>query len=200
MPAEEVSDRKPRVVLPPRCFKRTEAQIAGHEDAHPTDGTEERRYLAEVDPENHQPSMELAGSDQQEDDGMDRIVVAGDNNLKGGVIPHHDTPKQGNPGISNQQDAKQFVKGSSGRRKAAETSKNPHHHGTTVSIPDSSNGPPYPMADSGKRHPRSGSNEPPDATRIPRFRTPQEGHYCQKNSLRVPTDKGTVASDEDTCV
>src|SRR5580693_6559257 len=42
MPAEEVSDRKPRVVLPPRCFKRTEAQIAGHEDAHPTDGTEER--------------------------------------------------------------------------------------------------------------------------------------------------------------
>jgi hypothetical protein len=27
MPAEEVSDRKPRVVLPPKCFKRTEAQI-----------------------------------------------------------------------------------------------------------------------------------------------------------------------------
>jgi hypothetical protein len=111
MPAEEVSDRKPRVVLPPRCFKRTEAQIAGHEDAHPTDGTEERRYLAEVDPETHQPSTELAGSDQQEDDRMDRIVVAGDNNLKGGVIPHYDTPKQENPGISNQQNVKQFVKG-----------------------------------------------------------------------------------------
>jgi hypothetical protein len=42
MPEEEVSDRKPRVVLPPRCFKRTEAQITGHEDAHPTDGKEER--------------------------------------------------------------------------------------------------------------------------------------------------------------
>jgi hypothetical protein len=100
-PAEEESDRKPRVVLPPRCFKRAEALIAGHEDAHPTDGTEERRYLVEVDPETHQPSMELAGSDQQEDDRMDRIVVAGDNNLKGGVIPYHDTPKQENPGISN---------------------------------------------------------------------------------------------------
>jgi hypothetical protein len=112
MPAEEVSDRKPRVVLPPRCFKRTEAQIAGHEDAHPTDGTEECRYLAEVDPGNHQPSTELAVSDQQEDDRMDRIIVARDNNLKGGVIPHHDTPKQENTGISNQQDAKQFVKGS----------------------------------------------------------------------------------------
>jgi hypothetical protein len=83
-PAEEVSERKPRVVLPPRCFKRTGVQTAGHEDAHPTDGTEERRYLAEVDPENHQPSTELAVSDQQEDDRMDWIVVAGDNNLKGG--------------------------------------------------------------------------------------------------------------------
>jgi hypothetical protein len=93
MPAEEVSDRKPCVVLPPRCFKRTEAQIAGHEDAHPTDGTEERRYLTEVDLENHQPSTGLAVNDQQEDDRMDQIVVAGDNNLKGGVIPHHDTPK-----------------------------------------------------------------------------------------------------------
>jgi hypothetical protein len=110
-PAEEASDRKPRVVLPPRCFKRAEALIAGHEDAHPTDGTEKRRYLAEVDPETHQPSTELAGSDQQEDDRMDRIVVAGDNNLKGGVIPHYDTPKQENQGISNRQDAKQFVKG-----------------------------------------------------------------------------------------
>jgi hypothetical protein len=82
--SRRVSERKPRVVLPPRCFKRTGVQIAGHEDAHPTDGTEERRYLAEVDPENHQPSTELAGSDQQEDDRMDWIVVAGDNNLKGG--------------------------------------------------------------------------------------------------------------------
>jgi hypothetical protein len=111
MPAEEESDRKPRVVLPPRRFKRTEALIAGHEDAHPMDGTEECQYLTEIDPENRQPSMELAVSNQQEDDRMDRIVVAGDNNLKGGVIPHHDTPKQENPGISNQQDAKQFVKG-----------------------------------------------------------------------------------------
>jgi hypothetical protein len=125
MPAEEVSDRKPRVVLPPRCFKRTEAQIAGHEDAHPTDGKEERRYLTEVDPENHQPSMELAVSDQQEDDRMDRIVVAGDNNLKGGVIPHHDTPKQENPGISNQQDAKQFVKGSAAEERPLKLAKIP---------------------------------------------------------------------------
>jgi hypothetical protein len=125
MPAEAVSDRKPRVVLPPRCFKRTEAQIAGHEDAHPTDGTEERRYLAGVDPENHQPSTELAVSDQQEDDRMDRIVVAGDNNLKGGVIPHHDTPKQENPGISNQQDAKQFVKGSVAEERPLKPAKIP---------------------------------------------------------------------------
>jgi hypothetical protein len=125
MPAEEVSDRKPRVVLPPRCFKRTEVQIAGHEDAHPTDGTEERRYLAEVDPENHQPSTELAVSDQQEDNGMDRIIVAGDNNLKGGVIPHHDTPKQENPGISNQQDAKQFVKGSTAEERLLKLAKIP---------------------------------------------------------------------------
>jgi hypothetical protein len=125
MPAEEVSDRKPRVVLPPRCFKRTEALIAGHEDAHPTDGTEERRYLVEVDPENHQPSTELAVSDQPEDDRMDRIVVAGDNNLKGGVIPHHDTPKQENPGISNQQDAKQFVKGRAAEEKPLKPAKIP---------------------------------------------------------------------------
>jgi hypothetical protein len=125
MSEEEVSDRKPRVVLPPRCFKRTEAQIAGHEDAHPTDGKEERRYLVEVDPENHQPSMELAVSDQQEDDRIDRIVVAGDNNLKGGVIPHHDTPKQENPGISNQQDAKQFVKGSAAEERPLKLAKIP---------------------------------------------------------------------------
>jgi hypothetical protein len=124
-PAEEVSDRKPRVVLPPRCFKRTEALIAGHEDAHPTDGTEERRYLVEVDQETHQPSTELAGSDQQEDDRMDRIVVAGDNNLKGGVIPPHDTPKQENPGISNQQDAKQFVKGSAAEERPLKLAKIP---------------------------------------------------------------------------
>jgi hypothetical protein len=125
MPAEEVSDRKPRVVLPPRCFKRTEALIAGHEDAHPTNGTEERRYLAEVDPENHQPSTELAVSDQPEDDRMDRIVVAGDNNLKGGVIPHHDTPKQENPGISNQQNVKQFVKGRAAEEKPLKPAKIP---------------------------------------------------------------------------
>jgi hypothetical protein len=125
MPAEEVSDRKPRVVLPPRCFMRTEAQIAGHEDAHPKDRKEERRYLAEVDPENHQPSTELAGSDQQEDDGIDRIVVAGDNNLKGGVIPHHDTPKQENPGISNQQDVKQFVRGSAAEGRLLKPAKIP---------------------------------------------------------------------------
>jgi hypothetical protein len=125
MPAEEVSDRKPRVVLPPRCFKRTEAQIAGHEDAYPTDGTEERRYLAEVDPETHQPGTELAGSDQPENDRMDRIVVAGDNNLKGGVIPHHDTPKQENPGISNQQDAKQFVKGRAAEERPLKPAKIP---------------------------------------------------------------------------
>jgi hypothetical protein len=124
-PAEEASDRKPRVVMPPRCFKRTEALIAGHEDAHPTDGTEERRYLVEVDPETHQPSTELAGSDQQEDDRMDRIVVAGDNNLKGGVIPYHDTPKQENPGISNQQNAKQFVKGRAAEERPLKPAKIP---------------------------------------------------------------------------
>jgi DNA-binding transcriptional regulator YiaG len=125
MPAEEVSDRKPCVVMPPMCFKRTEALITGHEDAHPTDGTEERRYLAEVDPENHQPSTELAVSDQQEDDRMDQIVVAGDNNLKGGVIPHHNTPKQENPGISNQQDVKQFGKGSAAEEKPLKPAKIP---------------------------------------------------------------------------
>jgi hypothetical protein len=125
MPAEEVSDRKPRVVLPPRCFKRTEVQIAGHEDAHPTDGKEERRYLAEADPENHQPSTELAVSDQQEDDRMDWIVVAGDNNLKGGVIPYHDTLKQEGPGISNQQDVKQFVKGSAAEERPLKPAKIP---------------------------------------------------------------------------
>jgi hypothetical protein len=125
MPAEEVSDRKPRVVMPPRCFKRAEALIAGHEDAHPTDGTEERRYLAEVDPETHQPSTELAGSDQQEDDRMDRIVVARDNNLKGGVIPHYDTPKQENPGISNQQNVKQFVKGRAAEERPLKPAKIP---------------------------------------------------------------------------
>jgi hypothetical protein len=125
MPAEEVSDRKPRVVMPPRCFKRAEALIAGHEDAHPTDGTEERRYLAEVDPETHQPSTELAGSDQQEDDRMDQIVVARDNNLKGGVIPHHDTPKQENPGISNRQNVKQFVKGRAAEERPLKPAKIP---------------------------------------------------------------------------
>jgi hypothetical protein len=125
MPAEEGSDRKPRVVMPPRCFKRAEVLIAGHEDAHPTDGTEERRYLAEVDQETHQPSTELAGSDQQEDDRMDRIVVAGDNNLKGGVIPHHDTPKQENPGISNRQDVKQFVNGSTAEERPLKPAKIP---------------------------------------------------------------------------
>jgi hypothetical protein len=121
---EEVSDRKPRVVLPPRCFKRTEVQIAGHEYAHPTDGMEGCRYLAKIDPENHQPSSELVVRDQEED-GVDRIVVAGDNNLKGGVIPYHDTPKRENPGISEQQETKQFVKGNAAEERPLKPAKIP---------------------------------------------------------------------------
>jgi hypothetical protein len=54
----------------------------------------------------------LAISDQQEDNGVDRTIVAGDNNLKGGVIPCHDTPKWEKPGIPMEQDLKQFMKGS----------------------------------------------------------------------------------------
>jgi hypothetical protein len=60
------------------------------------------------------------------EDGVDRIVVAGDNNLKRGVIScYHDAPERGHPGISNtyeimkrdfwwpnmKLDIEQFVKG-----------------------------------------------------------------------------------------
>jgi hypothetical protein len=147
------SDNKQLVVLPPKFFERAYARIAGSEDANPNNGPEWRRYLAGIDPGDYQPIQDLVEKDQQEnpqsqeqlrkwtnthqliklnsiwwklEDGVDRIVVAGDNNLKRGVIScYHDAPERGHPGISNtyeimkrdfwwpnmKLDIEQFVKG-----------------------------------------------------------------------------------------
>ncbi len=142
-------DNKQLVVLPPKFFSQVLACVAGSEEANPNNMEEWARYRDGVDPGNFQSMQEAVERDQQENKKSQEqlkkwtnthqlikrdliwwkdnwIVVAGDNNLKRGVIySFHDKPSAGHPGISNtyrlarhktwwpnmKQDIEQYVKG-----------------------------------------------------------------------------------------
>jgi hypothetical protein len=139
-------DNKNLVVLPAKFF--SQARLAGSEEAQP--GTEDwDRMHKGLNIGQYQSVQDQVEQDQQENlesrrrisvwtnthqiirlNGIwwkdNRIVVAGDNNLKRGVIHfYHDTPSAGHPGITNtyelakqdmwwpnmKQDIEQYVKG-----------------------------------------------------------------------------------------
>src|ERR1700761_7025424 len=126
----------------------TSARVAGSEEADPNNGPEWRRYLAGIDPVPFDSLQRQVERDQETEKSQERLqkwtnthqlikegsfwwkndqlVVAGDNNLKRGVISlFHDKPSAGHPGITNtyelarkdfwwpnmKQDIKQYVKG-----------------------------------------------------------------------------------------
>jgi hypothetical protein len=142
-------DNKQLVVLPPKFFADTYARVTGSEEADPNSpgflaamgincgrpGYQSVQNLVEQDQQENQKSQETIrrwtnthqliklSSIWWKDD---RLVVAGDNNLKRGVIHFfHDKPWAGHPGISNtyklakrdfwwpnmKQDIEQYVKG-----------------------------------------------------------------------------------------
>jgi hypothetical protein len=142
-------DNKQLVVLPPKFFAKTYAQLAGSEEADPSNPYQWRQMTKGLDNEKYASLQERITKDQQESDRSkeqiqhwtnthqmtkhndiwwkeDRIVVAGDNNLKRGLIHYfHDTPSAGHPGITNmyeiakrdiwwpnmKQDVEQYIKG-----------------------------------------------------------------------------------------
>ena len=124
------------------------ARVAGSEEADPNNGPEWRRYRAGIDPVPYDSQENKVKEDQETKESQERLrrwtnthqltkidstwwkdnrlVVAGDNNLKRGVISlFHDIPAAGHPGISNtykiamkdfwwpnmKQDVEQYVKG-----------------------------------------------------------------------------------------
>jgi hypothetical protein len=142
-------DNKQLVVLPPKFFADAYARVAGSEEADPNSpgflaamginsrhpGYQSVQNLVEQDQQENQKSQETIrrwtnthqliklSSIWWKDD---RLVVAGDNDLKRGVIHFfHDKPWAGHPGISNtyklakrdfwwpnmKQDIEQYVKG-----------------------------------------------------------------------------------------
>ena len=153
---EGEEDNKQLVVLPAKYFGKTHARLAGSEEANPSDKEEWAKHFPTIMPQHYQAVQDRVEQDQQEneksqerlrkwtnthqliklssiwwkiDDGMDRIVVAGDNDLKRGVIQaFHDSPTAGHPGISNtyammkkdlwwpnmKQDIEEYVKGCAG--------------------------------------------------------------------------------------
>jgi hypothetical protein len=146
---DEGEDNKHLVILPPKFFAKTYAQLAGSEEADPSNPYQWRRITKGLDNEKYASLQERITKNQQESDRSkeqiqhwtnthqmmkhndtwwkeDRIVVAGDNNLKRGVIHYfHDTPSAGHPGITNtyeiakrdvwwpnmEQDVEQYIKG-----------------------------------------------------------------------------------------
>src|ERR1700744_599515 len=145
------SDNKNLVILPPHLFSH--ARIVGSEEFNVNDKREWRLYHANLDIDKYQSIQNMVEADQQENPesqerirnwtnthqliklnsiwwkmfGNDgRIVVAGDNNLKRGVIRfYHNKPSAGHPGKGNmyqlakwdfwwpnmKQDIEQYVKG-----------------------------------------------------------------------------------------
>src|SRR6201996_2923266 len=126
----------------------TSARVAGSEEADPNNGPEWRRYLAGIDPVPFDSMQRQVERDQETEESQERLqkwtnthqltkegsfwwkndqlVVAGDNNLKRGVISlFHDKPSAGHPGITNtyelarkdfwwpnmKQEVEQYVKG-----------------------------------------------------------------------------------------
>ena len=124
------------------------ARVAGSEEADPNNGPEWRHYQAGIDPVPYDSLQKKVEKDQETQESQERLrrwtnthqltkinsiwwkdnrlVVAGDNNLKRGVISlFHDTPAAGHPRISKtykiamkdfwwpnmKQDVEQYVKG-----------------------------------------------------------------------------------------
>jgi hypothetical protein len=142
-------DNKQLVVLPPKFFAKAYARLAGSDEADPSNPYQWRRMTQGLDNGEYASLQERITKDQQKSDRSkeqiqrwtnthqmmkhndtwwkeDRIVVAGDNNLKRGVIHYfHDTPSAGHPGITNtyeiakrdvwwpnmKQDVEQYIKG-----------------------------------------------------------------------------------------
>jgi hypothetical protein len=141
-------DNKKLVVLPEGFFQRAYVRLAGSDEADPSEAHSWQRMTKGLDNGKYGSLQERIVKDQQkeaskkkisrwtntyqiaEEHGVwwkeDRIVVAGDNNLKRGVIHYfHDTPSAGHLGITNtyelakrntwwpymKQDVDQYVKG-----------------------------------------------------------------------------------------
>ncbi len=108
-------DNRNLVVIPPNFFSKIYARLAGSEEANPQNKREWERYVAGINPDQYQTIQEMVEEDQQNTEESqkrihrwtnthqliqitsiwwkdNRIVVAGDNNLKRGVIQFfHDT-------------------------------------------------------------------------------------------------------------
>jgi transposase InsO family protein len=141
-------DNKKLVVLPENFFQRAYARLAGSDEADPNEAHSWQRMTKGLDNGKYGSLQERIVKDQQKEASKkkisrwtntyqinkvhdtwwkeDRIVVAGDNDLKRGVIHYfHDTPSAGHPGITNtynlakrdtwwpymKQDVEQYVKG-----------------------------------------------------------------------------------------
>ena len=140
-------DNKQIIVLPEERFERI--RLAGTEEANPSNPLEWWRYQDNIDTEAYQTLHDRVVAQQKLKENQDQIkkwantyqltnstqgwqkdlyktVVAGDNNLKRGIIfLFHDTPSAGHPGIANtlkilqrdfwwptmKQDVEQYVKG-----------------------------------------------------------------------------------------
>jgi hypothetical protein len=141
-------DNKKLVVLPPGFFTRAYARLAGSDEADPSEPHGWKRMTQGLDNGKFLSLQEKIVKNQEEDASKkqishwtnthqiskvldvywkeDRIVVAGGNDLKRGVIHYfHDTPSAGHPGITNtyklakrdiwwpnmKQDVEQYVNG-----------------------------------------------------------------------------------------
>jgi hypothetical protein len=112
------------VVLPEGYFQRAYAQLAGSDEADPSEAHSWQRMTKGLDNSKYGSLQERIVKDQQKEASKkkiscwtntyqmaekhrvwwkeDQIVVAGDNDLKRGVIHYfHDTPSAGHPGITN---------------------------------------------------------------------------------------------------
>ncbi len=118
-------DNKQLVVLPSKFFSQVLAHVAGSEEANPSNEQEWAHYRDGVDPREFQSMQDMVERDQQENkESQERlkkwtnthqliklnsiwwkdnwIIVAGDNDLKRGVIhSFYDKPSAGHLGISN---------------------------------------------------------------------------------------------------
>jgi hypothetical protein len=141
-------DNKKLVVLPENFFQRAYARLAGSDEADPSEAHSWQRMMKGLDNGKYGSLQERIVKDQQKEASKkkiscwtntyqmtkehevwwkeDWIIVAGDNDLKRGVIHYfHDTPSSGHPGTTNtynlakrdiwwpymKQDVEQYIKG-----------------------------------------------------------------------------------------
>jgi hypothetical protein len=117
-------DNKKLVVLPEGLFQRAYARLAGSDEADPSEAHSWQRMTKGLDNGKYGSLQERIVKEQQKEASKkkiscwtntyqmtkehevwwkgDWIVIAGDNDLKWGVIHYfHDTPSAGHPGITN---------------------------------------------------------------------------------------------------